>query len=123
LRLLLDMTEKTFTSVNSESAEEKSKVLSIARDEFGADFNESEVDLESEWTSYTVRLFDKTTVSRLILFRPLSSSKTLGCIRVISNQNSVKWEVVQKGGIFLGLVPPECTFEAMLVEVKLITQK
>lgn len=35
----------------------------------------------------------------------------------------MRWDIVRKEGMYMGSVPAGCPFEAMLVEVKLITPK
>lgn len=59
---------------------------------------------------------------RLIVFRPQQSSKLLGCIRVYKAGTTTKlWDVFDTDGIFIGKVPKDCAFEAMLVQVKMLT--
>lgn len=58
-----------------------------------------------------------------MVFRPPSKSKSLGCIRVRGENTKKIWEAVQKEGVYIDYIPKSCSFEAMVVEVKLITRK
>lgn len=61
---------------------------------------------------------------RLVVFRPQRSRELLGCIRVYKAGTTTKlWDVFDTNGIFIGKVPKDCAFEAMLVDVKLLTLK
>lgn len=89
-----------------------------------ARFQESQVEVERQWTSYTVKLMPGYPADRLIVFRPQQSRKLLGCIRVYKAGTTTKiWDVYDTDGTFIGIVPKDCTFEAMVVDIKLITLK
>jgi hypothetical protein len=63
------------------------------------------------------------TKDRIIVFRAREPSKQFGCIRVREKENLTQtvWDLVGKEGIYIGVIPAECPFEAMLVEVMLMT--
>lgn len=67
----------------------------------------------------------KSPKKRLVVFRPKLPSRILGCVRVRDAQDQKKkvWDVHNCGGIYMGLVPEECPFEAMVVEIRLITPR
>lgn len=61
---------------------------------------------------------------RLIIFRPLRDKRLLGCIRVYRAGSTAKlWDEFDTDGTFIGKIPKGCPFEAMSVEIKLITFK
>lgn len=103
--------------------EEDEEILKKA-EELDARFQESQVEVERQWTSYTVKLMPGYPADRLIVFRPQQSRKLLGCIRVYKAGTTTKiWDVYDTDGTFIGIVPKDCTFEAMVVDIKLITLK
>ncbi|KAH1475958.1 hypothetical protein KXX06_005716, partial [Aspergillus fumigatus] len=107
-------TEK-YVQITDEIAQDKAKLAKEAVNHFGSNFEESKVDIDDGWTSYHVRLFESAVTERLVLFRPPPSSKVLGCIRV-KEQETVKWEVVRKSGLYMGYIPGGCRFEAILAD-------
>lgn len=91
---------------------------------FGNDFEESNLDFDDNWTSYTLRLFDGWPTERLIVFRPPTSSRFFDCIRIKDGSTGgVDWEALRKTGIWMGLIPVNHQIEAMLVELKLVARK
>lgn len=44
-------------------------------------------------------------------------------VRDARDQRKKAWDVHDCGGIYMGLVPEECLFEVMVVEIKLITSR
>lgn len=83
---------------------------------------ESRFEIDNQWTSYTTSWIEGHPSDRLIVFRPQSTRAFLGCIRVYKDKNKL-WDVFNEEGAFIGRIPKECPFEAMLVEIKLIRQK
>ncbi|KAL2367880.1 hypothetical protein BDBG_07304 [Blastomyces gilchristii SLH14081] len=103
--------------------EEDDEILEKAK-ELDNELQESQVEIDSQWTPYMVKMIQGHPTDRLIVFRPQTSNKVLGCIRVYKAGTTTKiWDVYDTNGTFIGKVPKNCAFEAMLVEVKLITQK
>ncbi|THC89111.1 hypothetical protein EYZ11_011438 [Aspergillus tanneri] len=117
------METRNYVLISDEISQDKAKLAEEAVNHFGSTFEESKVDVEESWASYNVRLFESALTERLVLFRPPPSSKVFGCIRVRDGQRTVKWEAVRKSGLYMGFIPNGCHFEAMLVDVRLITQK
>ncbi|PYH80611.1 hypothetical protein BO82DRAFT_355324 [Aspergillus uvarum CBS 121591] len=60
---------------------------------------------------------------RVVIFRPAPFDKWLGCIRARNGSNfkEIIWDAVNLENIYMGLLPANCPFEAMLVEIKLVT--
>jgi hypothetical protein len=79
--------------------------------------------VDEEWTYYYTRMVPSHTTERVVIFRARSPSKNLGCVRVVDGQEEMIWDVVNSGGTYMGHVPAGCPFEAMLVEIKLITPR
>jgi len=104
---------------------DKTKLLAEAVRKYGDKFDESKINLDEDWTYYHARIVPSHTTERLVVLRPKPKSKVFGCVRVLDEQNNEEmiWEVVQKEGAYIGHVPAQCSFEALLVEVKLITMK
>jgi hypothetical protein len=81
------------------------------------------------WTFYDARLLQPHSKARLVVFKapefaPPVYSKIIGCIRVRTSHDTKKtlWDVVNNnGGPYLGLVPAGCQFEAMHVDIRIIT--
>jgi hypothetical protein len=99
-------------------------------EKFGSKFNEFSTEVDS-WTYYYTDEVSKHAKDRIVVFKapesstePESSSR-IGCIRVRDKDDIKKtvWDVVGKEGVYIGLVPAGCPFEAMVVVVKLITPK
>jgi translation initiation factor IF-1 len=77
------------------------------------------------WTAYRAEIVLKHSQDRLVAFKPLKTSALIGCIRVREKDNTTikLWDIVDKDGQFIGLVPAGCEFEAMLVYAKMIIPK
>ncbi|OKL55259.1 hypothetical protein UA08_09478 [Talaromyces atroroseus] len=117
------MAATRFYSKISLSTEEDDEIFKKAR-ELDAQFQESQIEVDSQWTSYTVKLIPGHPADRLIVFRPQQSRKLLGCIRVYEAGTTTKiWDVYDTDGTFIGKVPKDCAFEAMMVDTKSITLK
>ncbi|BCR96716.1 uncharacterized protein AKAW2_30035A [Aspergillus luchuensis] len=114
--------QSNYVPISQDVANDEARLIAEAVKNFGGDF-ESKVDIEESWTTYTVKLFESSSIQRLIVFRPPSSSRFFNCIRVRNPQGAVEWEVLRKSDTYMGLVPTDCQFEAMLVELKLFTRK
>ncbi|CEL06323.1 hypothetical protein ASPCAL07429 [Aspergillus calidoustus] len=109
-------------SLDTEGYEE---ILEKAK-ELDARFHGSNVEIDHRWTTHNAKLIEGHPTDRLIVFRPQKSSKLLGCIRVYEAETTVGkttklWDVFEVEGTYIGKIPKDCPFEAMLVEVKLIT--
>lgn len=82
------------------------------------------MEVDKNWTLYTLKMVPGHPTDRLIVFRPHPSRDLLGCIRVYRAGTTVKlWDVYDSRDTFIGIVPKDCPFEAMVVEVKFIKQK
>lgn len=131
-------TEPFYTTISSEIENDKSELLKKAKEvchssrydiqrwyqklQLEPELQESEVKIDDVWTPHTARLIKGHPAKRLIVFRPWDSQKLLGCIRVYKSGTTVKlWDVYDREGTFIGKIPKNCPFEAMLVEVKFIT--
>jgi hypothetical protein len=89
-----------------------------------AEFQDPNVQIDDQWTPYDAKLIDGRPTDRLIVFRPQKLRSHLGCIRVYeAGTNTKLWDVFQAKGSYIGKIPKNCSFEAMLVEVKLITAR
>jgi hypothetical protein len=75
------------------------------------------------WTTYDAKIVPCHTTDRLIVFGPPINREKFGCIRVRDKDKKKLWDVVQDAGVYVGLVPAECAFEAMWVNTKIITPK
>ncbi|KAF2182613.1 hypothetical protein K469DRAFT_586033, partial [Zopfia rhizophila CBS 207.26] len=77
------------------------------------------------WTHYYTDEVPKHAKDRVVVFKAPQSSLRIGCIRVRDKDDIKKtvWDVVGREGMYIGLVPAGCPFEAMVVDVKLITPK
>tara|TARA_R110002003_G_scaffold2994_2_gene24755 strand:+ start:2241 stop:2543 length:303 start_codon:yes stop_codon:yes gene_type:complete len=77
----------------------------------------------TSWTEHYANMIPKHSKDRLVVFKPPTTSKFIGCIRVRDKDNtkSTVWDVVSKDGQYIGLVPAGCQFEAMVVDIKIIT--
>jgi hypothetical protein len=84
--------------------------------------NENSFDI-TPWTKYDGKIVPCHTKDRLVVFRPPKDTKKFGCIRVRDKDQKKLWDVVQDAGLYVGLVPADCAFEAMLVDAKIITPK
>lgn len=93
-------------------------------EKFGLELNESSTEIDS-WMYYHTYEVPTHTKDRIVVFKTPQSCPQIGCIRVRDKNNVKKtvWEVVGREGAYIGLVPAGCPFEAMLVDVKLITPK
>ncbi|PYH75348.1 hypothetical protein BO82DRAFT_360095 [Aspergillus uvarum CBS 121591] len=110
-----------FYSKISVDVERNDEILEKAK-ELDAQFQEPGVEIDSHWTPYTIKVVQGIPVDRLVVFRPHESNKLLGCIRVYRAGTTTKlWDVFETDGIFIGKVPKDCAFEAMLVQVKMLT--
>ncbi|KAJ9211287.1 hypothetical protein DTO166G4_7120 [Paecilomyces variotii] len=113
-----------YMPISEEIANDKVKLAAEAVKHFRNDFEESKMEYDSSWISYTLRFFDGWPTERLIIFRPPVSSKFFDCIRVKDGSTgAVEWEALRKAGIWMGLVPINHQIEAMLVELMLIGRK
>ncbi|KAL3468749.1 hypothetical protein BJX99DRAFT_105258 [Aspergillus californicus] len=113
-----------YRSISSDT-EGYEEILEKAK-ELDAKFHDSNVEIDNHWTAHNAKLIEGHPTDRLIVFRPQKSSKFLGCIRVYEAGTTVGtttklWDVFEVEGTYIGKIPRECPFEAMLVEVKLIT--
>jgi hypothetical protein len=83
------------------------------------------VDVDEDWKYYHTDIVPGHTSERLVVFRAQPPFKRLGCIRVLKDQNleEMIWDRYNCEGIYIGLVPAGCSFEAMVVEIKLITTR
>lgn len=71
-----------------------------------------------------IKMIQSHPKDRLVVFRPQLSRDLLGCIRVYKPGTTTKlWDVFDTNGTFIGIVPKDCAFEAMLVDLKLLTLK
>ena len=84
---------------------------------------ESHVEIDKQWTSYTAIMIEGHPTDYLIVFRPLSTRKSLGCIRIYCDSDKKLWDKHNEGGTWIGRVPKDCPVEAMRVEVKTIKLK
>jgi hypothetical protein len=85
---------------------------------------ECQLEIDSQWIPYNLKMIPPHSSDRLIVFRPQRSQRLLGCIRVYKAGTTIKeWDVYDTDGTFIGIIPEDCTCEAMLVEIKLITPK
>jgi hypothetical protein len=75
------------------------------------------------WTKYDAKIVPCHTKDRLVVFRPPKNTEVFGCIRVRDEDNMKLWDVVRDAGLYVGLVPAGCVFEAMLVDTKIITPR
>lgn len=77
------------------------------------------------WINHNAKLIPDHTKDRLVVFKPPENTEKLGCIRVRDKDNIhlTLWDIVQKSGLHVGLVPAGCKFEAMVVDTKIITPK
>lgn len=81
-------------------------------------------EVDQTWTSYTLKMIPGHPTNRLIVFRPHLSRDLLGCIRVYQAGTTAKlWDVYDSRDTFIGKVPKDCAFEAMVVDVKFIKQR
>lgn len=78
--------------------------------------------LVTPWTNYYTNLIPEHAEDRLVVFKPPETSQYFGCIRVKDNTRTI-WDVINKEGQYIGRVPAGCRFEAMVVDVKIITPK
>lgn len=107
-----------------DTANDGKKLMAIAAQEFGDKFNESSAEVDS-WTYYYTDEVPNHSTDRVVVFKAPKSSTRIGCIRVLDKDDikKVVWDVVGREGVYIGLVPAECPFEAMVVDVRLITPK
>ena len=73
------------------------------------------------WTNHYTALVVEHHTERLIVCRPQSKSRPIGCIRVRDKDDGILWEIVDKKDVYVGIVPEGCQFEAMFVDVRIIT--
>lgn len=85
-------------------------------------FQESQIEIDTQWKPYTTAWIESLPKDCLIAFRPLSTRTHLGCIRVYQGDNKL-WDNYNESGTFVGKIPRDCAFEAMLVEIKFIRLK
>lgn len=113
-----------YVPISEDIANDKMKLAEEAVKNFGNGFEGSKVDIDDNWTPYTLRFFDSSPTERLIIFRPPTSSKYFDCIRVKDGSTgAVEWEALRKTGIWMGLIPVNCQIEAMLVELMFIVRR
>ena len=94
-------------------------------------YDESQVQVDDEWNYVHTKIIPSHSTERLVLFRPHPPSPDypptpkIGCIRVRDKDDKTKklWDIVNREGIYMGHVPAGSRFEAMIVDVKLITPK
>jgi hypothetical protein len=92
--------------------------------QFGDNFDVSKVIIDNAWTYCHARIIPSYDADRLVVFRPKPPSKVFGCIRVLDKEDTeMIWEIMRQEGAYIGRVPPGSSFEALLVEIKLITMK
>jgi len=79
--------------------------------------------IDENWTPYLAGMISGHHTQRLVVFKAGAGSKFIGCLRVLEAQDikNMIWDKVRCEGIWMGLVPENCPFEAMLVDIKLIT--
>ncbi|OCK74895.1 hypothetical protein K432DRAFT_386534 [Lepidopterella palustris CBS 459.81] len=111
--------------ISTQIADDNEKLKSKASETFGSEFNDAHTEVDPKWTYYYTDMVPSHTKDRIVIFRAQPPSKQLGCVRVRDKHDITKtiWDSVGKEGIYMGDVPAGCPFEAMLVEVKLITPK
>ncbi|KAJ5142471.1 uncharacterized protein N7515_001258 [Penicillium bovifimosum] len=81
-------------------------------------------EVDQTWTSYTLKMIPGHPTNRFIVFRPLLSRDLLGCIRVYEAGTTAQlWDVYDSRDTFIGKIPKDCAFEAMVVDVKFIKQR
>ncbi|KAK2742932.1 hypothetical protein FQN57_005062 [Myotisia sp. PD_48] len=108
LRILPDTADETL--ILEKASELDSQVLA------------SHVKIDRQWTSFMVKKIAGAPQDRLILFRPQQARNILKCIRVYQpGTNDLLWDLYNAEGIFIGKVPKDCAFDAMLVDLKFIT--
>jgi hypothetical protein len=83
------------------------------------------VDVDEDWKYYYTDIIPGHTSERLVVFRPHPPATKLGCVRVLKAENMKEmiWDRYNCEGIYIGRVPAGCPFEAMVVEIKLITTR
>ena len=83
------------------------------------------VDVDEDWKYYYTDIVSGHTSERLVVFRAQPPSTRLGCVRVLKDQDMKEmiWDRYNCEGIYIGRVPAGCPFEAMVVEIKLITTR
>jgi len=101
-------------------AENDAELIAIAEKRLGGDQTSFEI---TPWTDYYTTIVPKHPEDRLIVFKPPKTSSLIGCIRVRVKDNTkiTLWDIVSKDRQYIGLVPAGCQFEAMVVDVKIIT--
>jgi len=107
--------------VPEDVASNDEKLMEMAKTKFGSTFQNVEI---TPWTFYSTDIVPSHSTDRVVVFRPQSPNHTFGCIRVRKKGNNEKdWDLVAKETVYMGLVGADCRFEAMDVELKLITPK
>ena len=84
------------------------------------DLDETNINIDNEWTSYAVAPFPSHSADCIVLFRPRPPIDFIGCIRVREKQSTKARRCCQKG-VFIGYVPEGCSSEAISVEMRYIT--
>ncbi|KAH8654682.1 hypothetical protein BGZ61DRAFT_203708 [Ilyonectria robusta] len=99
--------------------------------EFGDSFSASQCDV-SNFTRVLIQLFEPHPTNRVIVFRNREGTEGFGCIRVLKREYNGEerhrkvgtvWENVRGKGSYMGVIPAGCRFEAMYVELRLVTKR
>ncbi|KAM4057188.1 hypothetical protein HRG_014840 [Hirsutella rhossiliensis] len=113
--------------------DDNERLLEFVTKEFGNSFSISHSDVHN-FEPITGRIFESHPADRIVVFRPRKGTPKFGCIRVlereITDQDKTArrkkgpvWEEKRGGGSCVGLIPAECRFEAMLVDIKFIAKR
>ncbi|KAH7113099.1 hypothetical protein EDB81DRAFT_893819 [Dactylonectria macrodidyma] len=113
--------------------DDNKKLFEFVTKEFGGSFSIPHSDVNG-FEPVLGRVYESHPTDRIIVFRPLKGKPQFGCIRVLrgetANQDDIRkdkkgpvWEEKRGGGTFVGLIPAECRFEAMVIEIKFIAER
>ncbi|KND88038.1 hypothetical protein TOPH_07336 [Tolypocladium ophioglossoides CBS 100239] len=113
--------------------DDNERLYEFNTENFGDSFSISHRDVNS-FEPITGRIYESYPTDRIVVFRPRKGKKMFGCIRVLERETAAQDEVTKKkkspvweekrgGGPYVGLIPSECRFEAILVEIKFIMKR
>ncbi|POR32210.1 Uncharacterized protein TPAR_07591 [Tolypocladium paradoxum] len=129
------MNTTRIVALDERIADNDDRLFQRITQEFGDSFSASRCDI-SKFEPFLIQLFHSQVEDRIVIFRHRPSKTLLGCIRVLEGDENQKkqddkkqgtettvWEIMEAKGVYAGLIPAGCRFEAMYVELRLITKR
>ncbi|KAK1762500.1 hypothetical protein QBC33DRAFT_281630 [Phialemonium atrogriseum] len=136
------MTTPRYVALPVDKAADDDELLKHVTHEFGDGFSASQCDV-SGFSPVIIELFKAHPTDRVIVFRPQAGLEGFGCIRIRVlkkdeddkhgdrdkqnkhkvTKNATVWEKVRGKGAYIGMIPAGCRFEAMYVDVNLVTKR